>query len=274
VRGSICGVAALFVGLSLTALGQDERNGDTNVPRAPKIVDHSVTPRLPSTATFKITRVTPQKDGDTTTQESIEMLAWDSQRRQVTSITEIPSSAEQTPLTHVTVLDRDAHTKSSWSVPGDQVTVMRLPEKESGNSLCAAKLALVGPRLEVPMPKARHERPVTQSLGKVVIDGVEARGSRTTITFPAGAMGNIEPLVRTTELWFAVDPGLDIIVRMMVDDPLSGKLTRELQDLDMNEPDPRVYLPPPGYQIVQRDYPKCPPSQIQGEKPPSGYIEQ
>ncbi|MGD0732733.1 MAG: hypothetical protein ABR956_15830 [Terracidiphilus sp.] len=276
MRGSICGVLALAAICALPVANLVARGQTTDVPKPRQRVNPLFTPRLPSTATFKITRVTPQADGSTPIQEWTEVIAWDSEKRQLTSTATIPQSGDQAPTTQVVVLDRKARTVSRWSVPGEQVTVTDLPDKRSGTSLCAATFALtsIEPRLEVPIGKAPHGMPVTQSLGKVMIDGVEARGSRTTVPFQSDAIGSSESLTRITEVWSATDPGVDLIVRLMVDDPLSGKLTRELQDLDMNEPDPRLYLPPPEYRIVHQDYPKCPASQVQSGKSPSPLPEQ
>jgi len=267
MRRGICVVLLSVVcfGLTQQAVSQDEPSPRPIPPRkhAP------ATPRRPFTAVSKITRVSPQADGTTITQESTKVIARDSQNRVMTSITTIPLSDCEASISHVSVLDRDAHTMSRWSVPGDQVTVMNLPEKGSGNSLCAATLVL-GERLEVvPMPKAQHGRPVSRSLGTETIQGVEARGERTVITYPAGAIGNSEPLDRTTELWLATDLGMSLIVRLVVGDPLSGKLTSELQDLDLNEPNPRVFEPPPEYRVVHQDYPKFPAVDTHSGKAPA-----
>jgi hypothetical protein len=270
MRGIICGVWALFAvaGLLLPVAGQVTPGRATDVPKTPQRVNLPLTPRLPSTATFKITRVAPQSDGTTLTIESTKVLAWDSQRRQMTSILSAPPSDEQTPTTHFSALDRDAQTVSRWSVPGDQVTVMNLPEKLAGRSLCVANLVLLEPLQMVPMPKGQHGRPETKNLGTATIQGVEVRGSRTTITFSAGTVGNSEPAARTTEVWMATEPGVDLVVRSVIDDPISGQLTSELQDLDLNEPDPRIFQPPPEYRIVHQDYPKCPSTDGKARKRP------
>ncbi|MFZ0303080.1 MAG: hypothetical protein WAL75_10355 [Terracidiphilus sp.] len=86
-----------------------------------------------------------------------------------------------------------------------------------------------------------------QDLGADTIMGVEVRGSRTTITTPAGAMGNDQPLVSTNEIWMAASLGL--VLRSVSDDPRMGKTNREVVSLDLNAPDPALFQPPAGYQL-------------------------
>jgi hypothetical protein len=77
--------------------------------------------------------------------------------------------------------------------------------------------------------------------------GVEVRGSRTTITTPAGAQGNDEPLVSTTEEWMA--PSLGLTLRSISDDPRIGKSDREVVSLELSDPDLALFQPPAGYQL-------------------------
>lgn len=95
-----------------------------------------------------------------------------------------------------------------------------------------------------------------EDLGTETIAGIEARGRRTVTTTPAGAIGNNEPLVRTSEMWTAVAPGLRGLVASQVsDDPQSGKTDKELVNLNQSEPDPSVFEPPAEYEIVSKDAP-------------------
>jgi len=112
------------------------------------------------------------------------------------------------------------------------------------------------------MPVARapvpRERPVIENLGNDTILGVEARGRRVTTIIPAGAIGNDEPLIRTTETWTAVAPGLfGLVVREATDDPQAGKTTKELESLAQDEPDASVFQPPAGYEIVNKEVGGC-----------------
>ncbi len=99
-----------------------------------------------------------------------------------------------------------------------------------------------------PDPPASVEHNVSrQDLGADTIMGVAVRGSRTTVTTPAGAEGNDQPLVHTNELWMA--PSLGIILRSVTDDPRMGKMNREAVSVDLNNPDPALFQPPAGYEV-------------------------
>jgi hypothetical protein len=89
----------------------------------------------------------------------------------------------------------------------------------------------------------------------MTILGIEAHGTRYTTTTPAGEIGNDQPLVRTQEDWFAKGSGIN--VRNVTDDPQQGKHSMELVKLDQGEPDPALFQPPDGYEIVTEEMVPC-----------------
>jgi hypothetical protein len=114
----------------------------------------------------------------------------------------------------------------------------------------------------------QHERPAVEDLGTDTILGVEARGHRTTNTIPAGTIGNDAPLTRTTETWTAIAPGLTgLQVRMVSNDPQTGKTDKELTSFEQSEPDAAVFQAPSGYEIVNREAPAGCSSAVEAEQP-------
>jgi hypothetical protein len=97
------------------------------------------------------------------------------------------------------------------------------------------------------LPASVEHNVTRQDLGADTIMGIEVRGSRTTVTTPAGAAGNDQPLVHIDEVWMAPSLGLDL--RSVTDDPRMGKTVRETVSLDLNNPDPALFQPPAGYQV-------------------------
>jgi hypothetical protein len=93
-----------------------------------------------------------------------------------------------------------------------------------------------------------QRKTVAEDLGTMTILGIEAHGQRTTTTTPAGAIGNDQPLVRTSEEWNA--PGLHFALRRVVDDPQQGKEDSEPMNLIRGEPDPALFQPPEGYEVM------------------------
>jgi hypothetical protein len=247
-------VLAAIASLAISSAGQVADNQvDSTKREEPR---HIL--RLPSTATFKVTQVGAGADGDDVTRESTEVLVY-SRRWQMHSTSTIAEGGNELE-THVAVLDREARTISRWTVPGKQVTVTDLPAQGSQIPLCAGSLVLGDPpKLPEWMKKLYPSlKPVSQDLGTQTILGIEARGVRTTFTTPAGAVGNEEALTRTQEVWIATEPGLDLVVRTIIDNPWSGKTTKDIVDFDLNEPNPSVFRPPAGYAVVKKDVPGCP----------------
>lgn len=88
----------------------------------------------------------------------------------------------------------------------------------------------------------------TQSLGKQFIEGVEAEGTRTTFTIPAGQIGNELPIQIVSERWYS--PELKVLVMSRQSDPRSGETTYKLTNIVRGEPDPSLFEIPAGFEVV------------------------
>ena len=87
----------------------------------------------------------------------------------------------------------------------------------------------------------------TESLGTSVIEGVQAEGTRTVVTIPAGTIGNQAPIEMISERWFA--PELGVVVMSRRTDPRFGETTYRLQNIARGEPSPELFQVPPDYTI-------------------------
>jgi len=90
--------------------------------------------------------------------------------------------------------------------------------------------------------------PVTESLGTGIIEGVECEGTRTTITIPAGQIGNELPIVITSERWYS--PKLQTVVLSKRHDPRTGDVTFKLVGIDQSEPPASLFQVPADYTVV------------------------
>jgi len=86
-----------------------------------------------------------------------------------------------------------------------------------------------------------------EDLGEQVIEGVTAKGTRTTTVIPAGAIGNEQPITVTSEEWFSSD--LKVLVMTKHADPRSGETTYRLTGITRGEPDASLFEPPAGVTI-------------------------
>jgi len=87
----------------------------------------------------------------------------------------------------------------------------------------------------------------SEQLGKQVIEGLETEGKRTTITIPAGEIGNERPIVITNEVWYS--PELQTIVYSKRDDPMAGTTIFRLTNIVRAEPDAALFQVPPDYRV-------------------------
>ena len=95
---------------------------------------------------------------------------------------------------------------------------------------------------------------VVEELGTRQIEGVAAKGTRTTTTIPAGAIGNLAPINMVTERWFSEELGM--AVRITRNDPRSGETVYRLTNIVRAEPPPDLFTVPPDYKIVEPLYDK------------------
>jgi hypothetical protein len=93
----------------------------------------------------------------------------------------------------------------------------------------------------------------SRSLGTKQIEGVTAEGTQTTATVPAGAAGNVKPMVSTTEMWLARD--LLIPLEMRMTNPFMGESVMRVRNLSRLEPPTALFAVPADYtvrEIVRR----------------------
>lgn len=86
-----------------------------------------------------------------------------------------------------------------------------------------------------------------ESLGKQVIEGVEAEGSRTTFTIPAGSVGNERAIEMVNERWYS--PELQVVVMTRHSDPRFGETTYRLTNINRSEQPKSLFEVPADYTV-------------------------
>ena len=87
-----------------------------------------------------------------------------------------------------------------------------------------------------------------EALGKQVIEGIEAEGSRVTVTTPAGQIGNELPIQTISESWYS--PKLQTVVLSKQSDPRMGETTFRLTKVELGEPAASLFEVPADYKVV------------------------
>ncbi|SRR6266446_4359837 len=101
-----------------------------------------------------------------------------------------------------------------------------------------------------------HRNVVRESLGTQTIEGVEAEGTRTTTTIPAGAIGNERAIEIVEERWYS--PVLQTVVMTRHADPRTGENVYRLTNIDRTEPAHSLFEAPVDYQIKEQSFSVAP----------------
>ena len=88
----------------------------------------------------------------------------------------------------------------------------------------------------------------TEDLGKNVVNGVEAIGTRETRTVNAGAIGNDHAISFVKEIWFSPQLGINVSVRRV--DPRHGTQVINATEITQGEPSPNYFEVPKGFAVV------------------------
>jgi hypothetical protein len=87
-----------------------------------------------------------------------------------------------------------------------------------------------------------------EDLGSKTMEGVTVTGRRSTVTIPAGQIGNDQPLSIMTEVW--TSPELKTIVYSKRSDPRMGDQIFQLTNIVRTEPDASLFTVPSDFKIV------------------------
>lgn len=88
----------------------------------------------------------------------------------------------------------------------------------------------------------------SESLGTQLIGGIQAEGTRTTRTIPAGQIGNEKAIQVVVERWYSPDLQMDILIKR--NDPRGGTTVFQVTNVVRSEPDSSLFQVPSDYTVV------------------------
>lgn len=97
-------------------------------------------------------------------------------------------------------------------------------------------------RVVTALPAMQADKGTTEDLGDQIVNGVMARGTRSTITIPVGQIGNDREIKVISERWFSSDLG--VLIKSTNNDPRFGETTYELTDILQGAQDPTLFQSP------------------------------
>jgi hypothetical protein len=221
----------------------------------------------PYSADTMTQRVQVLADGNRIEQTTSGSVARDSQGR-VRRDEALPGLASKNgDAPHIVMID-DPVAQVHWTLDAQTKTAMKMPVPGGNNGgVGAFETALpplmgttkmffyaqAGPgpgknQVFIEKRAAPDDHDVTKTvLGRQMIEGVQAQGTRITRTIPAGQIGNIQPIVITTESWYS--PDLKVLVMSKSNDPRMGETTYKLTNIQRSEPSSALFQAPDDYTV-------------------------
>jgi len=212
----------------------------------------------PFTATFTTKQTQTLADGNQIQRSTTGTIARDSQgrtRRDLTLAGIGPWAASGRPAPHVVMIDDVVANTQYILNPNTKIAHQVQPPpfgRHHGRKDGAFAQRGAPPPPDDAEPDdagPRRKDVVTTSLGTQTINGVPAEGTRYTRTIPAGAIGNQNPIVITTEKWYS--PDLQVVVLRKHDDPRTGETITQLTNIQRGEPDASLFAVPSDYTVKQ-----------------------
>ena len=208
-------------------------------------------------------------DGNRIEQSTTGSVARDSQGR-IRRDEGLPGLASATgDAPHLVMID-DPVAGVHWTLDAQTKTAMKMPAVQPKGAdfgpflpppppplgpdktlfLSTAGAADPGPRLQIIAKGQSSSSDANVSkvdLGTQTMEGVSAQGTRITRTIPAGAIGNEQPIVITTETWYS--PDLKVLVLSKTTDPRMGETTYKLANIQRAEPPADLFQVPADYTV-------------------------
>ena len=138
-------------------------------------------------------------------------------------------------------------TRSSWDRPSTERPAMRRPEP--GITPMTA-----GPGRTRELGRGASDANLkSESLGRQTVEGLAADGVNTTMTIPAGQIGNDQPIQIVTETWYS--PDLQMVVLSKRSDPRKGETVTRLSNVSRSEPPHTFFEVPADFKVTEQARP-------------------
>jgi len=134
---------------------------------------------------------------------------------------------------------------TAYTLHVDQKVAEQLPTRNGGASRQGNVQRKIEARIQQEIADGSLKK---EDFGTQIINGVFAQGVRYTRTIPAGRIGNANPIKIVTERWYS--PDLQVVVKTMHSDPMSGRVTYTLNNIQRTEPAASLFTVPPGYTVT------------------------
>jgi hypothetical protein len=91
---------------------------------------------------------------------------------------------------------------------------------------------------------------IHEDLGKQLVAGVEATGTRDSVIYNPNVFGNDRKVTIEREFWYSPKLGINLISKRS--DPRIGTQTFTATNLILSDPDPKLFELPEGFKVIDR----------------------
>jgi len=123
---------------------------------------------------------------------------------------------------------------------------MILPKRRGGSG---PQFTVTSSSLRTETARSKAAEPTAENLGIQNVNGIQAKGTRTTITIPVGEIGNDREIKIVSERWYSDE--LQIVVKSSNSDPRFGTTTVEMTGISRSEPSASLFQVPADYTITE-----------------------
>ena len=211
----------------------------------------------PYTATAVTENIQTLADGTRITRKNEASIARDSEgrtRREQKLEMMGPFVPADNPPTRIFI--NDVVTRTHYELDPESRTARRLKPPPDGG----------GPPPMRAGPPPGPSQVNNEVIGRKSIEGVEADGRRSTITIPAGSIGNDRPLSIVSERWES--PELQTVILSRHNDPRFGETIFRLAGISRTEPPQSLFEVPADYRIIDGPPPGGSPGPGPARRPP------
>lgn len=237
-------LTACMIAASLVALSAQQVTNDANPLywyTSVRMGTISVPPiaGVPFSATALIENKQLMPDGSVVLSRNVNLIGRDSRGRTHGEMrTRVPESFHGMPqLNEVHIFDPQTHLKTVY----ETATHIARQQMQSEPQKTSSHSDPLNPLVKV------------EDLGSDVIDNIDVKGTRRTVTIPAQAQGPGAGLTVVDEYWYSEDLHVNLLLRH--NDPRTGLQTVKLTDIKREDPPPEFFEVPQDYKIVDMTSP-------------------
>lgn len=244
MRRTLLFLGCLLAAFALALPAQEVANDASPLYNPPTIQLHTLAvppiTGVPFSATAVIENKRTMPDGTVAETHNINLIGRDSRGRTHGEMRSgVPSDSKAEPqLNSVSIYDPQTEIRTTYTIATHVATLQhQSPPRET-------------PAVNMPPnPLVKVE-----DLGTSVIDNVDVRGTRRSVTIPLGATGSSGSFTVVDEYWYSEDLHENLL--LIHNDPRTGLQTVRLTDIKREDPDPSFFEVPEGYKIVDMTPPE------------------